>query len=119
MFSAAISMLYGLTIALLCLIHTGLAINCYRGAVYNNSAAPTEQLACPVATYCTKITALIPVSLATYGCDQSASLCKAVECYDNQNGGKTCCCATDFCNESNIHLSNSVIIMSVLFYVLF
>ncbi|RCN48955.1 hypothetical protein ANCCAN_04937 [Ancylostoma caninum] len=65
-----------------------------------------------------RITALIPVSLATYGCDQSASLCKATECYDNQNGGKTCCCATDFCNESSTYISNSLLILSMLFYTL-
>ncbi|CAJ0604416.1 unnamed protein product [Cylicocyclus nassatus] len=88
------------------------AITCYNGAVYNNSAAPKDQQACPLATYCTKITALMPTPLASYGCDQSASLCKTVSCYDNQNGGRTCCCATDLCNFSTIQSAELVTVIA-------
>ncbi|KAK5977579.1 hypothetical protein GCK32_020082, partial [Trichostrongylus colubriformis] len=63
-------------IALLWLLPLSIAINCYRGAIYNSTAKPTEQISCPMINYCTKISATVPVSLATYGCDQSAALCK-------------------------------------------
>ncbi|KAK6012707.1 hypothetical protein OSTOST_22121, partial [Ostertagia ostertagi] len=69
--------------------------------------------------YCTKITAIMPVSLATYGCDQSAALCKINGCYDNQNGGLTCCCSTDLCNASNRYLHGSLLIVFSILYLSF
>ncbi|KHJ96389.1 hypothetical protein OESDEN_03645 [Oesophagostomum dentatum] len=66
-----------------------------------------------------RITAVTPVSLASYGCDQSASLCKMTECYQNQNGGKTCCCPTDLCNTSKLHLKWTSMLIAAVFFVLF
>ncbi|KAK6752417.1 hypothetical protein RB195_003691 [Necator americanus] len=111
-------MLSRLFIVLLSYVSISYAINCYQGVVYNSTAVPTDQLSCPIVAYCTKITAFIPVSLSTYGCDQSASLCKTSGCYDNQNGGKTCCCATDFCNLSNSNLVGLVTVIAPLLLVL-
>nr|CDJ85704.1 unnamed protein product [Haemonchus contortus] len=74
-------MLVRLPIALLWILPVSMAINCYRGAIYNSTAKPTEQITCQMINYCTKITAVLPVSLATYGCDQSAALCKVIRSY--------------------------------------
>uniref|UniRef100_A0A6F7PXY1 UPAR/Ly6 domain-containing protein n=1 Tax=Haemonchus contortus TaxID=6289 RepID=A0A6F7PXY1_HAECO len=112
-------MIFRLPIALLWLLPVCMAINCYRGAIYNSTAKPTEQITCQMINYCTKITAVLPVSLATYGCDQSAALCKINGCYDNQNGGLTCCCSTDLCNTSTnnlpVYLSAAFLILYLMF----
>ncbi|WKY08463.1 hypothetical protein Q1695_007746 [Nippostrongylus brasiliensis] len=93
-----------------------IAITCFSGATYNNSAAPTQQMQCPVIKYCTKMTAVMPVVVSSYGCDQSATLCKSDDCYDNQNGGKTCCCSVDLCNHSSSYLSLASLMAAMTYF---